>query len=1312
MKNKKKILSAITALTITASTFAGFAIPANAAAETYLNDDLDAYTETGIVAQGKEGQKADLGMFDLALGSRGGGGDGTSVIAIEKESDNAYFKIVSGKYATSERGASIGFDASANIPNFEEIEEGYVLNLSFDAKFTNAASTIQIFGITSNEKNSGGTVVNDPYLSVANNPQIVLNEWLNVSVNVDSNKQGNITITDSNGKLVSAKSFTAVGDSIDKMVFYGAESTVYMDNISVSQVENTYDTLTVNVKDNESVPIADATVTIDRAQMVTDETGTVNVALPTGTYTVAASKIGYEAVTEGGGVTTADVTMTGVANSQELVLAKKVYTPVPAVVTMTGGQKVMTAPISAEKVTSKPFTVSVIDQSDIPITDAEVQWSVMPEGSEVADDNVTIEDGIISVAKGFDGGENHVKNFTVTATATKNEESKFATTTVAISDYLFYEPGVGGSSYGTTNIASDGTSNTYIATPATEGTETITLPEAITFTPGTAQLLSFKTAVNNATGYTFRRSVDFTDSNNNSIFNLGYINLDMGDASTANWSGDDKTSFKTLWGSFSGINTWVDVSVLFKTDVKGTTKVELTIDGKEYDLGATQATNFAKITTMLDDMKSIDRYALFKDIIVEDVDVTGLSISGLKEISTVTDSNAKYDYSVDVMVSVDGETFTWDTTIPGATITPDADDTTKAVLSVPAGATDGQITVTSSVSTAEAPKTASFDVNVEPAVVTSVITGPKTVAYMENAAYEYGITDIKDQFGNDISSFVNPVWSIEGTAVSDGEATFNITAEEASTVVVAKAVYNGDKLESLTTENRDLTVGENTITVKAANGTKVMIWNSLTDMEPLAEAEIAEGGTISEDAIATIDAQTGLMTVLKEGTSTVVATITNGENKYRAEYDVVIGTFYAVADATGDSTVVDISGVVPNDKITGYQVTTATAEGVLVNKTVVNKADVVDNTITADTKGAAKVEVAPVYEGVIGDEFIVPAASYDITVVAGTADRTDVYVNDQMVINNLNQGSDNWSIARNKVDDTEYVAGDVVIAEGSAVFNLRDDKGGTNSAKKIKFVKTPSIVERKTRVYVIGDSLVAKYYGNAPEGSEGLVRTGWGQVLADYLTDDVNVTNLGNSGAWAEAMLNDAFTNVKASAQAGDILVLESGYNDSSHTSMEVMKDAIKTMIRGAEEKGMTVFVVTPNASSHSLNEYKGSVKSTGDVIAAVNESNTNDGTNAILIDLAAKSSDFFASYYGEADTDIPAVALEKLPVYYNNVNDSLHSSYNAANCWAAIVANGILSNDSTADIVDTTYEYTFNDGTTDITVSATQIVNPDSVSE
>ena len=72
-----------------------------------------------------------------------------------------------------------------------------------------------------------------------------------------------------------------------------------------------------------------------------------------------------------------------------------------------------------------------------------------------------------------------------------------------------------------------------------------------------------------------------------------------------------------------------------------------------------------------------DRYVALKDIAVSQIDVTGMSIDGATEFSTVKGHTVTKEYSVDAMVVDDGETFTWETTIPGATITPDSQNSQK-----------------------------------------------------------------------------------------------------------------------------------------------------------------------------------------------------------------------------------------------------------------------------------------------------------------------------------------------------------------------------------------------------------------------------------------------------------------------------------------------------------------------------------------------------------------------------------------------------------------------------------------------------------
>ncbi|MBQ9598440.1 MAG: hypothetical protein IJR33_01340, partial [Clostridia bacterium] len=346
MKKSKRILSAITALAISASAFASMVIPASAADTTYFTVDFSSPATTGINAQGTAGQGpvAYGDYLEFSMGARGSGGDNTSNITI----DDGALKVISGNYASSQRGASIAFASTAGVPAFASVDAGNVLEISFKAKFQDAASTIQFFGITSSTVSSGGQAVNDPYLSVASNPQIPTGEWVNVKVSVANDKKGYATITDEEGKLVSAKDFTAAGDSFDKIGFYGAPTAVWIDDLAVKQVANTYKTLTVSVADSGSNAVKNTTIKVDRATELLENGGSITLALPAGTYAIEASAPGYEAnagqkdaATDSAVVADADVT-------KNLVINEQTYVHEPTTVTVTGGQLAMTAPRTAD----------------------------------------------------------------------------------------------------------------------------------------------------------------------------------------------------------------------------------------------------------------------------------------------------------------------------------------------------------------------------------------------------------------------------------------------------------------------------------------------------------------------------------------------------------------------------------------------------------------------------------------------------------------------------------------------------------------------------------------------------------------------------------------------------------------------------------------------------------------------------------------------------------------------------------------------------------------------------------------------------
>ncbi len=382
---------------------------------------------------------------------------------------------------------------------------------------------------------------------------------------------------------------------------------------------------------------------------------------------------------------------------------------------------------------------------------------------------------------------------------------------------------------------------------------------------------------------------------------------------------------------------------------------------------------------------------------------------------------------------------------------------------------------------------------------------------------------------------------------------------------------------------------------------------------------------------------------------------------------------YLVMEATGNTTTVT-SNVVSGGAISGYQVTTS-KDGVMVKQEIVDKVPA-----TVDTTGADQLEIAPVYSYNIGTnhehgtsdfEFPLESGNYDFIVSSTTNQRFDAYLNEQMLVNNMFQYGTTPNQIRVK---------DIVHTGPTAKIGTADYSSGVTAASvsiKVDVIKVPDIVDRVQKVYVLGDSLVAMYYnGGSADNAE--VQTGWGQVLSNYLVDSVDVVDLANSGITASGLRGTAFSQIEHSAQKGDVLILESGYNDKTYDSETVMKEAVTYMTETAREKGLDVILVSPNASAH---DYKESVAWTSYM------KDVADATSAKYIDLSALSYQFLSDTYGTAEEDVATVA----GIY--NVSDRLHSTYKAANKWAALVAQQLKDSCGLAALVDTDYLYWFDDG-------------------
>lgn len=525
----------------------------------------------------------------------------------------------------------------------------------------------------------------------------------------------------------------------------------------------------------------------------------------------------------------------------------------------------------------------------------------------------------------------------------------------------------------------------------------------------------------------------------------------------------------------------------------------------------------------------------------------------------------------------------------------------------------------------------------------------------------------------------------DGITLTDGVLSVADTATPGKYTISAVSTTNAEKAASFEVKIADFQVMEQVVVEGAHAYTAVGQtgnyevtmardeWDDVTSLLPAAV------WTSSNTSVATIDSATGALTVTGEGSADIKATITNATAVTEKVVTITVAVYSITGEATGASTVVDTSKIIKGSTIAKYLVTTATADGVQVASTEVAAADITAGSYTVNTTGAAKYEIAPIYSANVGNPgekgtygsgyyFDVPSDTYNFTITA-SGSRADVYVNNQMLVNNILQNG--GASATDQVND-------IIVTEGYAKITTADYAGNNGKTDKdtllteVKVVKSPSIVNRMTKMYVLGDSLVAKYYNGGSDTNQ-TAQTGWGQVLSNYIADDIEVVCLSNSGVTASGLVGTAMTQILESAKAGDYLVLESGYNDRDERDATIMKNALREMINGAEAKGVTVVLVSPNASNHT---YGANVSWTTHMEEVAEE------TSTAYVDLSQMSYDFFESTYGGSKPEF---------VGCYNVSDRLHSTYNGAQKWASFVAQGLYDLGMT-NAVNTEYSYSFTD--------------------
>ena len=199
----------------------------------FYSDNFSSYSSSSITMgrQGTEAKSQALGSLNLGIGAKG---DYTSGFAISNYTFGNVLSCVSGRYATVGRGAYFNFD-QCNLPAFADLGNDEILTIDFDARYQDSSSTMEIRGVTStgSEKANSSNPFRDPYLSVLNNSNIPTGEWINVKLDITKSKNVTLTITGKGGNVLDTRTFTAKGDAVGNIAFYGSPSQIDISNMSV-----------------------------------------------------------------------------------------------------------------------------------------------------------------------------------------------------------------------------------------------------------------------------------------------------------------------------------------------------------------------------------------------------------------------------------------------------------------------------------------------------------------------------------------------------------------------------------------------------------------------------------------------------------------------------------------------------------------------------------------------------------------------------------------------------------------------------------------------------------------------------------------------------------------------------------------------------------------------------------------------------------------------------------------------------------------------------------------------------------------------
>ena len=977
--------------------------------------------------------------------------------------------------------------------------------------------------------------------------------------------QGTISETESGNVLVTIPETAVEADNFSQMTALNYYSTAPMtlDNVVIKSLDK-YKTL-FTVKGNaDSTPIGNIEISFGENSVVTDENGKAELMLPVGeyAYTITATqhKI-YKGTVKAG--ETANVNLEYAGES------------VPTSVVISGGDEGIYKPKTGSNSTENSYTAVVYDQIGQPMDSEDVEWSIIAEDGASIDEN-----NIITVTDEFPVADDNGETVVVKATLKSNPEI------YAVAELHVYNTARAESFdiIGPSAIK-DGLSVTYTignvkdqygvdytgdATYTLSASENVTV-EGMTVTPntGTVQTSDFiltanasdsdKTSTKTVTAYAF----DFYESQIGGSY--------YGDVRTAEI---DEATY-TVWPSSSAANVTQTITLPEPVEMLPGTSKLIT-----YSTAWTTQTVYAQ-----------KRYITF-DFTGE----TDISISYQSNVALLAGGAIESDIQIGKQgdKEVFEETLIRIKTDAFGISTADISYAGGEVITVELGSDIGTLTSIGMYGGKGSPDErllAIKDIKICNSDIPDVeILGSDVIAKVENSVvskqynasvfvmadgeeFAWSVTDSDGNAIDGVSIDENGVLTVADSVSADTVAVISYTSNLNASKSASKAVTIKDfaNIDSFTINGAT--------TVEAGKNAKYSV-SDIIDEYGNNTVMIPTYAITSGSDIAEIDAETGVLTTYadKTGNVTVSVTLGNTGKKKTLTKEVTIGKYTATGETSEESVAVNVAELANYSADTMYRVTTATNDGKMVSQYETSHTNGI---VTVDMTGADKYEVSPIYKYTnVGDvrygyEIFIPNGYYDFTFTKGASPRADILVNGDIVGQNVDQ------VGKHRTSkNTVYEAKDVKVSGGEAVVLLKDNP----YLSEITVKKAPSILQRKTHIYFAGDSTHCSYHGNFSDDVEiinglpraGYAQTGWAQVLDKFLDEDVNITNLAESGNYAYAWYNSYFKGgVINQAEAGDYFIAVFGYNDKAKSSLADMKRALETMVDECREKGIIPIIVS-----------------------------------------------------------------------------------------------------------------------------------------